>query len=71
MISSKLDIIGMDIDIIIILLPSSILLAIAASPESLHILTANSERKAIPVIFISNTINVLFTEALSAKDCNN
>ena len=57
MISSRFDIIGIDIDIIIILLPISILLAIAASPESLQILTANSERKAIPVIFINIAIN--------------
>ena len=63
-ISSKLEIIGIDIDIIIILLPSSILLAIAASPESLHILTANSERKAIPVIFINKAINCVFIENL-------
>ena len=42
-ISNKLDIIGIDIDIIIILLPNSILLDIAPSPESLHILTANSD----------------------------
>ena len=51
-ISNKLDKIGIDIEIITILLPNSILLAIAASPESLQILTANSDKKAIPVIFI-------------------
>ena len=34
------------------LLPNSILLAIADSPESLQTLTANSDKKAIPVIFI-------------------
>lgn len=61
---------GIDIAIIIILLPISILLAIAPSPESLQILTANSERKAIPVIFINNAKKVLFMLALLAKDCN-
>ena len=45
MISNKLDIIGMDIDIIIIFVPNSILLLIADSPASLQILTANSEGK--------------------------
>ena len=49
--------IGMDIEMMIILLPNSILLAIAPSPESLHILTANSERKAIPVILINKDKN--------------
>ena len=44
----------------IILLPNSILLAIAASPESLHILTANSDKNAIPVIFINSAINSVF-----------
>ena len=58
--SNKLDRIGIGADIIIILLPISILLAIAASPESLHMLTANSDKKAIPVIFISNVINSVF-----------
>ena len=58
--SNKLDRIGIAIDIIIILLPISILLAIAASPESLHMLTANSDKKAIPVNFISNVINYVF-----------
>ena len=46
----------MDIDIIIILLPISILLAMALSPESLQILTANSDKNAMPVIFINNII---------------
>ena len=40
-------IIGIDILIIIILPPKSILLAIALSPESLQILTANSVSIAI------------------------
>ena len=66
--SNKLVIIGTDIEIIIILLPSSILLAIALSPESLHMLTANSERNAIPVIFISNAINLVLIEALLATE---
>ena len=68
-ISNKLEIIGIDIDIIIILLPISILLAIAASPESLHILTANSDKNAIPVIFINNAINCVLIENLSYIDC--
>ena len=49
-VSNKFDIIGIDKYIIITLLPISILLAIAFSPESLHTLTANSVKKAIPVI---------------------
>ena len=64
--SIKLEIIGTDIEIIIILLPSSILLAIAPSPESLQMLTANSARKAIPVIFTSKLINFMFIADLSA-----
>ena len=62
--------IGIDIDIIIILLPISILLAIAPSPESLQILTANSDKNAIPVIFINNAKKVLLIDALLASDCN-
>ena len=50
-------IIGIDIDIIIVLPPKSTLFAIALSPESLHILTANSVKKAIPVIFINSPKN--------------
>lgn len=57
-------------DIMMILLPISILLAIAVSPESLQILTANSDRNAIPVILISNAKKVLFIDALFASDCN-
>lgn len=71
MISNKLEMMGIDIDIIRILLPNSILLAIAPSPESLQMLTANSDKKAIPVIFINNVRNVPFREALLANDCNN
>lgn len=56
-VSNRLDIIGIDIDIIKTLPPISILEAIADSPESLHILTAYSVSIAIPVIFISNLIN--------------
>lgn len=59
---------GTDIEIIIILLPISILLAIAPSPESLHKLTANSERNAIPVIFTSRLINSVFIDALLVTD---
>lgn len=62
--------IGTDIDIMIILLPISILLAMAASPESLQILTANSDKNAIPVILISNVKKVLLIDALLANDCN-
>ena len=69
-ISKRLDIIGIDIDIIIIFVPISILLAIAASPESLHILIANSDKKAIPVIFINNPKNSLLIDALLDIDCN-
>ena len=58
--SSKLDIIGTDIDIIITLPPRSTLLAIADSPASLQILTVNSVKIAIPVILISKTRNSLF-----------
>lgn len=47
--------------------PISILLAIAVSPESLHILTANSVKNAIPVIFISNVKNVLFIAVLLTR----
>lgn len=53
---------------IIILLPNSILLAIALSPESLHILTANSDKNAIPVIFIKRFIKLEFIEALVSID---
>lgn len=56
-VSSKPDIIGIDIDIIITFPPISILLAIAVSPESLQMLTANSVKNAIPVIFISKPKN--------------
>ncbi len=63
--------IGIDMDIIIILLPISILLAMAPSPESLQILTANSDKNAIPVIFINNVKNVLLIDALFANDCSN
>ena len=66
--SNKLDIIGIDIEMIIILLPNSILLAIALSPESLHILTANSDKNAIPVIFIKRFIKLEFIEALVSID---
>ncbi len=53
---------------IITLLPNSILLAIALSPESLQILTANSDKNAIPVIFISRFIKLVFIDALFATD---
>ena len=60
-------IIGIDIEIIITFPPISILLAIALSPESLQILTANSVKIAIPVIFISKTINSWCNETLLVK----
>ena len=53
------------------MLPNSTLLAIAASPESLQILTANSDKNAIPVIFNNIDKNWLLIEALSAIDCIN
>ena len=56
-ISNKLDIIGIDIDITITFVPISIFRAIAVYPESLQILNANSERSAIPVIFSRISIN--------------
>lgn len=66
--SNKLVKIGIDIETISILLPNSILLAIALSPESLQILTANSDKNAIPVILINNVINLVFIEDLLAID---
>ena len=51
-----------------ILLPNSILLAIALSPESLQMLTANSDKNAIPVILINKFINFVFTADLLAID---
>ncbi len=48
---------GIDIEIMITFPPISILLAIALSPESLQMLTANSVKIAIPVILIKIAIN--------------
>ncbi len=62
--------IGIEIDTIITFPPISILFAIAVSPESLQILTANSVNIAIPVIFISNTIKLLFIDTLFVNDVN-
>lgn len=59
---------GIDRNIIITLLPISILFAIALSPESLHTLTANSVKKAIPVIFKIINKNWLFIPDLSDID---
>ena len=56
--SNKLDIIGIDMAIMIILLPISILAAIAFSPASAHILTANS------VIIARNYENKKYTVIL-------
>ena len=52
-VSSIDEIIGIEIVTIITFPPKSTLEAIALSPASLHILTANSVKNAIPVIFIS------------------
>lgn len=54
----------MDIETIITFPPISTLFAIAFSPESLHKLTANSVRNAIPVIFMSNNKNWLLIAVL-------
>ena len=62
--SNKLVIIGIDIAIIITLLPISILLAIAFSPASEQILTANSVINAIPVIFSKILRKLLFIYVL-------
>lgn len=58
---------GTDNETIITFPPISILLAMADSPESLQMLTANSVKIAIPVIFISNVINSLCIETFPAK----
>ena len=60
----------MDIETIITLPPISILLAMALSPASLQILTANSVKKAIPVILINNTRNSLLITVLLDKVVN-
>lgn len=57
--SSNAVIIGIEILTIIIFPPKSILLAIALSPESLQILTANSVSIAIPVI-----LKIIFKNSL-------
>ena len=51
MVFSKLDITGIDMAIMHIFPPMSIFPAIALSPASLQILTANSVKIAIPVTF--------------------
>jgi len=66
--SNKLVIIGIDIAIIITLLPISILLAIAFSPASEQILTANSVINAIPVIFSKILRKLLFYSLLFGID---
>ena len=52
-------IIGIDNDTISNFPPKSTLLAIAFSPISLHIETANSVNMEIPVIFSNNNIKLL------------
>lgn len=54
-VSNNAEIIGIDKAIINIFPPNSIFVDIAISPESLQIPTANSVKKAIPVIF-----NIIF-----------
>ena len=66
-VSNNPAIIGTDIDTIITFPPRSILLAIAASFESLHILTANSVKIAIPVILSINVINSLLTDIFDVR----
>ena len=51
--------------IVVAILIAAILLAIADSPESLHMLTANSANIAIPVIFNIIFKNSPFIPALS------
>ena len=63
-VSRRAVIIGIDVPIISIFPPKSIFDAIALSPQSLHILTANSVNIAIPVIFISKAINSEFIPVL-------
>ena len=48
---------GIDIEMISTFPPKSTLFATAVSPESLQMLTANSVKKAIPVILMSNIKN--------------
>ena len=62
-------IIGIDMVIIITFPPISTLLAIADSPESLHMLTANSVNIAIPVIFINIFKKPLFMLVLLDISC--
>ncbi len=69
-VSNSAVIIGIDVPIINILPPKSIFDAIALSPLSLHILTANSVIIAIPVIFINKVIKPVFAPALLDKLTN-
>ena len=63
-VSKRLAIIGIDIEIIKTFPPKSTLLAIAVSPVSLQMLTVNSVKNAIPVIFIRSIRNSLFIAVL-------
>ncbi len=67
MFSNNPAIIGIDIEIIITFPPISTLLAIAVSPESLQMLTANSVNIAIPVIFINKARNSWWIEIFPAR----
>lgn len=69
--SNNAVIIGIDMLIIIIFPPKSILLAIAVSPESLQMLTANSVSTAIPVIFKSISKNTIPVPAFICKILKN
>ena len=66
-VSKRLAIIGIDIEIIKTFPPKSTLLAIAVSPVSLQMLTVNSVKNAIPVIFIRSIRNSLFIAVLFDK----
>lgn len=65
--SSELPITGIDNDITIIFPPKSILLAIDDSPQSLHMLIANSDKIDIPVILSRSEIKPLSISAFEDK----
>ena len=67
-VSSRPARIGIDIEIITTFPPISIFVAIADSPASLQILTANSVKNAIPVIFNKSTKKLLLIEAVLTKE---
>ena len=69
-VSSRPARIGIDMEIITTFPPISIFVAIADSPASLQILTANSVKNAIPVIFNKSTKKLLLIEAVLTKEFN-